>query len=144
LSQEDYIKQEYARAKSNLYKSERKSFGSADKLAAWFIEKLKDQNFSCFYCETSIFDINNLIDGGLLKTRAVKGEGRRGPVLEIDKNDDTYVPENCVLSCYYCNNDKSYTSSKEDYKKHFGKNRKKYFSFLLLELNQSLIKIENH
>ena len=62
-------------------------------MAAWFVEKLKRQNFSCFYCETSIFDINKLIDEGLLKTRAVKGEGRRGPVLEIDKNDDVYVPE---------------------------------------------------
>ena len=107
-------------------------------MAAWFVEKLKRQNFSCFYCETSIFDINKLIDEGLLKTRAVKGEGRRGPVLEIDKNDDVYVPENCVLSCYYCNNDKSYTSSKNDYKENFGANRKKYFDNLI-----KLLKNEN-
>jgi hypothetical protein len=79
-----------------------------------------------------------LIDEGLLKTRAVKGEGRRGPVLEIDKNDDVYVPENCVLSCYYCNNDKSYTSSKNDYKENFGANRKKYFDNLI-----KLLKNEN-
>ena len=137
---EGYIKQEYARTKENLYKSERKAFGSADKLAAWFIEKLKSQKFRCFYCETSIFDINKLIDAGLLKTRAVRGEGRRGPVLEIDKNDDTYVPENCVLSCYYCNNDKSYTSSKEDYKDYFGKNRHQYFKTLLDKLNNASLK----
>jgi 5-methylcytosine-specific restriction endonuclease McrA len=137
---EEYIKQEYARVKKNLYKSERKTFGSADKLAAWFVGKLKDQNFSCFYCESSIFDINKLIDAGLLKTRAVRGEGRRGPVLEIDKNDDTYVPENCVLSCYYCNNDKSYTSSKEDYKDYFGKNRHQYFKTLLDKLNNASLK----
>jgi len=64
-------------------------------------------------------------------------EGRRGPVLEIDKNDDTYVPKNCVLSCYYCNNDKSYTSSKEDYKDYFGKNRHQYFKTLLDKLNNA-------
>jgi len=140
MNQQEYIKQEFARAKKNLYKSERKTFGSADKLAAWFVEKLKSQKFSCFYCETSIFDINKLIDAGLLKTRAVRGEGRRGPVLEIDKNDDTYVPENCVLSCYYCNNDKSYTSSKEDYKGYFGKNRRQYFKTLLNKLNNASLK----
>lgn len=140
MNQQEYIKQEFARAKKNLYKSERKTFGSADKLATWFVEKLKRQNFSCFYCETSIFDINKLIDAELLKTRAVRGEGRRGPVLEIDKNDDTYIPENCVLSCYYCNNDKSYTSSKEDYKVYFGKNRHQYFKTLLDKLNNASLK----
>jgi hypothetical protein len=137
---EEYINQEYSRAKRNLYKSERKTFGSADKLATWFVGKLKTQKFSCFYCETSIFEIKKLIDSGLLKTRAVRGEGRRGPVLEIDKNDDTYVPENCVLSCYYCNNDKSYTSSKEDYKSYFGKNRHQYFKTLLNKVNNASLK----
>lgn len=118
--QVNYIKKEYERAKSNLYNSKRKSFGSKDKLAEWYVGKLKEQNFSCYYCDTSIFDINSLIMNGLLKTRAVKGGSCRGPVLEIDKNDDIYIPEKCVLSCYYCNNDKSYTSSLEDYKKYFG------------------------
>jgi hypothetical protein len=41
MNQEDYIKQEYERAKKNLYKKQRQSFGAADKLAAWFVEKLK-------------------------------------------------------------------------------------------------------
>jgi len=134
MNQEDYIKKEFERAKKNLYKKGRRSFGSATDLAQWFIDKLQDQNFSCHYCKTSIFDINKLIDAGLLKARSVRGEGKRGPVLEIDKNDDTYVVENCVLSCYYCNNDKSYTSSKVDYKNHFGENRKKYFEYLLKQL----------
>ncbi|MCO5241414.1 MAG: hypothetical protein M9904_15295 [Chitinophagaceae bacterium] len=137
MNNKEYIKQEFERVKKNLYKAERKAFGSADKLAVWFVEQLESQKFACFYCETSIFDINQLIDAGLLKTRAVKGKGRRGPVLEIDKNDDTYVPENCVLSCYYCNNDKSYISSKEDYKGYFGKNRQQYFRTLLDKLNKA-------
>lgn len=140
MKNEEYVNKEYARAKKNLYKSERKTFGSADKLAAWFVEKLKSQKFCCFFCETSIFDINKLINAGLLKTRAVRGEGRRGPILEIDKNDETYIPENCVLSCYYCNNDKSYTSTQEDYKDYFGKNRHQYFKTLLDKLNNAPLK----
>lgn len=140
INDQEYINIEYARAKKNLYKSDRKTFGSAEKLATWFVQKLRHQNFKCFYCETSIFDIIKLIDAGLLKTRAVRGEGRRGPVLEIDKNDDTYIPENCVLSCYYCNNDKSYTSSKEDYKEYFGSNRHKYLKTLLDKLQNASLK----
>lgn len=130
-----YQQKEYARAKKNLYKKERAAFDSADKLAEWFVEKLISQKYSCYYCETSIFDINKLINGGYLKTRAVRGGGLRGPVLEIDKNDETYVPENCVLSCYYCNNDKSYTSTMNEYKQHFGENRNKYFKVLLSKLD---------
>lgn len=141
MNKEEYLKQEYARAKKNLYKYERKTFGSADNLAAWFVEKLKTQKFSCFYCETSIFEINKLIDAGYLKTRSVRGGGQRGPVLEIDKNDDIYVPENCVLSCYYCNNDKSYTSSMSDYKDYFGKNRHLYFKTLLDKLDIASLKL---
>lgn len=131
MNKEEYIRIEYERAKKNLFKSGRKSFGSSIQLAEWFVQKLKDQDFRCFYCETSIFDINRLIEVGKLKTRAVRGGGCRGPVLEIDKNDDTYIPENCVLSCYYCNNDKSYTSTMQDYKQYFGVNRNRYFKELL-------------
>ncbi len=127
MYQEDYIEKEYARVEKNLYKPKRAKFGSSDKLAAWYIEKLKFQEFSCFCCETSIFDINKLIVAGLLKTRAARGGGRRGSALEINKNDEIYEPENSVLSCYYCNNDKSYILSKEDYINYFGKNRQYYF-----------------
>lgn len=137
MNNEEYLKQEYSRARTNLFNSKRKGFGSKDELANWFITKLKSQKYCCYYCETSIFDINKLIDTNALKTRAVRGGGRRGPVLEIDKNDTRYIPENCVLSCYYCNNDKSYTTSKEDYKEFFGKNRNNYFKTLLSKLNNS-------
>ena len=64
----------------------------------------------------------------MFKTRKV-GYGERGPVLEIDKGDNEkgYTKDNCVLACYYCNNDKSYIFGYDDYKKHFGKNRKTFF-----------------
>jgi hypothetical protein len=46
-------------------------------------------------------------------------------------NDEGYSPNNCVLACYYCNNDKSYITNGDDYKINFGKNRKKYFRMLM-------------
>ena len=133
MCDEEYFEAQRIRVKKR-YAGKHIGFGDAASLANWFVEKLKSQQCKCFYCDTSIHDINKLIAANLVKTRSVRGKGKRGPVLEIDKNDDGYVPANCVLSCYYCNNDKSYTSSKDHYKKHFGANRKKYFEYLLKEL----------
>jgi hypothetical protein len=101
-------------------------------LSNWYIQTLIAQHFKCHYCDTSIIDIQHLIDIGLLRTRKT-GYGVRGPILEIDKriNEDGYSPENCALSCYYCNNDKSYTLADEDYKTFFGSARSKYFKHLL-------------
>lgn len=106
-------------------------FNNKDVFANWYVEQLKSYKCECYYCETSIHDIKRLIKANLLKTRAVKGNGRRGSVLEIDKNNNTYSKGTCVLACYYCNNDKSYILDKEDYKKYFGENRKQYFKKLL-------------
>lgn len=127
---EKYYTGEWARVSNNYTKSKHKGFKDKNDLADWFVEQLKEYNCKCYYCNTSIHDIKRLIDSKILKERKT-GYGTRGPHLEIDKNDDSYTKEHCVLSCYYCNNDKSYTTSKEDYKKHFGENRKMYFEFLL-------------
>jgi hypothetical protein len=105
--------------------------------ADWYVQKLNEQNLSCAYCKTSILFIRLLITKGLLKTRRAKGEGVRGPVLEVDRriNDQGYNTQNCVLACYYCNNDKSYTTDDEDYEKFFGKARNRYFNHLFSLLN---------
>ena len=112
------------------------SFENRRELSTWYGQQLDHQDCKCHYCETSIFDINRLIDAGLLATRAVRGEGVRGRVLEIDKeiNELGYSPENCVLACYYCNNDKSYIFSSEDYKRFYGPGRKAHFSHLMGQL----------
>ena len=119
-------------------KKHKPGFKTNEDFVNWYVIKILNQNFKCYYCKTSIFDINKLIDAKKLKTRKT-GYGKRGNVLEIDKkiNETGYNPDNCVLSCYYCNNDKSYILDSEEYKKHFGKNRKKYFRKLLNSLNNN-------
>lgn len=140
MSLEKFYKNERTRVAGNFNKAKHKGFVDKHDFANWFVQELKSNNCQCFYCETSIHEIVKLIDKGLLKTRRI-GYGVRGPVLEVDKNDDTYTKGNCVLACYYCNNDKSYTTSKEDYKSHFGENRNKYFKVLLSKLtNKKTIK----
>jgi len=107
-------------------------FKNRNDFADWFVAQLITQNCCCYYCETSIILINKLIATGVLKTRAT-GYGARGPVLEVDKkfNEQGYSAANCVLACYYCNNDKSYTLDDVVYKKYFGANRKAFFDYLL-------------
>lgn len=129
-----YYKEQHKRVEKLFNKLKHSNFENKKGLADWYVNQLKEYGCKCFYCETSIHDIVNLITKRSLKTRAVRGGGIRGPVLEIDKNDNTYSKDTCVLACYYCNNDKSYTLDKEDYKKYFGENRKKYFKKLLESL----------
>jgi len=130
---ENYFEEQRKRVKK-LYVQKHVGFGGAVAMADWYVARLKKQECRCYYCETSIDDINRLIAATLLKTRSVRGDGKRGPVLEIDKQENGYCIEECVLACYYCNNDKSYTCSKEDYKKYFGPTRKQYFNSLMKQL----------
>lgn len=106
-------------------------------LATWYGDMLVAQDCKCHYCESSIFDIRRLIEAGLLATRAVRGNGVRGPVLEIDKktNGLGYTPGNCVLACYYCNNDKSYTMNADEYKEYYGPGRHRHFQHLIAQLD---------
>ncbi len=134
----DFLKDEKIRVKKLYAAKHKQGFKTKENFVKWYINKVKRQNYKCFYCETSIFDINKLIDSQKLKTRKI-GHGKRGTVLEIDKkiNEKDYIPDNCVLSCYYCNNDKSYIFDSKDYKENFGKNRNKYFSKLLNRLKKN-------
>ncbi|MGN6436107.1 MAG: hypothetical protein ACTHMM_06220 [Agriterribacter sp.] len=129
MNNEDYYSKQRKRVYKN-YQSEHSHFGDRNKLADWYVKQLIKQNCKCYYCETSIHHIAQLIEMKVLKTRKVRGGGKRGPVLEIAKQENGHTSENCVLSCYYCNNDKSYTTTQDDYKKHFEENRKKYFASL--------------
>ncbi|WP_281298844.1 hypothetical protein [Flavobacterium limnophilum] len=137
MSNEFYIQEQHRRVEKIYNKKKHSNFINKKGLADWYTTELRKNDCKCYYCETSIFDIIKLINLYKVKTRAVKGNGVRGPVLEIDKNDNIYSKETCVLACYYCNNDKSYTLDKEEYKQHFGENRKRFFDKLLQEVLQT-------
>lgn len=132
ILQEQFISQEMRRVTKLFGIKHRVGFATKEIFATWYISQLQKQDFKCYYCETSIFDIRKLISQNKLLTRKT-GYGVRGPILEIDKmiNENGYSPANCVLSCYYCNNDKSYTLNSVDYKKFFGTARKSFFGHLL-------------
>lgn len=59
------------------------------------------KNDSCFYCELTLADFDELYDHHLINKKA-----NRGFVLELDRKTPNleYTPDNCVMSCYWCNN----------------------------------------
>jgi len=135
MTKEEFIVKEQVRIRRR-HQAKHNEMGDRETFANWYIEQLLKQNLECFYCSTSIIDINLLIDRGKLKVRNVRGDGVRGRVLEIDKmeNEKGYCADNCVLACYYCNNDKSYTLDSKTYKEHFGFNRHRYHQLLLSKI----------
>ncbi|WP_316232255.1 hypothetical protein [Bradyrhizobium sp. SZCCHNR1051] len=107
-------------------------FSSAAELVDWWMNRIDEQNGCCAYCKTSIGLISELIDAGLLKARRVNTDGKRGPCLELERKnaDGGYSPENCALVCYYCNNDKSYVYSEDEYRRFFAPARTRHFQHL--------------
>lgn len=86
-------------------------FGSFEDFSSWYRESLK----SCHYCGLTEAESQEIVHLGLLTSKRfpIKGKTRRGVFrgywLEIDRKDscEPYSRENCVLSCTFCNNDKS-------------------------------------
>lgn len=119
LNKEEFLQEQ--KRKMSGRKSQTKNSTFAD-LSSWYLNQLEEQEFSCHYCGISIFEIRQLLNAGIISGRKVKGEGLRGPNFEIDRKDPfgVYREDNCVLSCYYCNNDKSNTFSYNIYKELIG------------------------
>ena len=102
----------------------------------WYLHEIYFYENKCHYCKTSILEIRKLLNAGLITGRKVRGGGLRGPNLEIDRMDPNGVYEwgNCVLSCYYCNNDKSNTFNYETYLDLIGPSKKQAWELLINRL----------
>jgi hypothetical protein len=108
-------------------------FGGRDRFIDWYMHELYIQENKCHYCNTSILEIRRLINAGTINGRSVRGGGLRGPNFEVDRRDPfgVYEEANCVLSCYYCNNDKSNTFNYETYLNIIGPAKKQAWDLLL-------------
>jgi len=66
----------------------------------------------CCYCNSTQLEIENFYNKTLSKRN-----GTRGKTLEIERIKDTeYTRENCLLSCYWCNNAKSDVFTFDEFK----------------------------
>ena len=68
---------------------------------------------TCRYCGISMVQINQLSENGKLHTKRLRGYS-----MEIDQEDPygLYTDDNCVASCYWCNNAKTDEFSVDEFK----------------------------
>lgn len=123
----------------NMWKSKSPmGFSSFDEFNRWYRESPK----ACHYCGLTEEESQEIVHRGLLTSKRfpLNGETRRGVFrgywLEIDRkqSDGPYSPKNCVISCGFCNNDKSDVFNEKQYLE-FSKDR---VGFLRRLLNQNL------
>lgn len=80
-----------------------------------FIDWYHEQELNCHYCGLTEEEMQEISMTGILTSKrfpqnGVVGQGTSRAVwLEVDRIDPNglYSRANCVLSCYFCNNDKS-------------------------------------
>ncbi len=92
-------------------REDKSGFKNYEDFRDWYDNKTK----FCFYCGLTEEETQELIHRGLLTSKRFPNEGKtsqgvnRGYWLEVDRRIPTgvYSRENCELSCYFCNNDKS-------------------------------------
>lgn len=92
----------------------------------------------CSYCGIKEEECQKIVVSGLLESKRFPLKGKilrgraRGMWLEVDKMipKDGYSRSNCVLACYFCNNDKSDVFNYNQYKS-FQSNRLEFLKGLL-------------
>lgn len=108
-------------------------FGSFDDLKDWY-----NQEKICHYCGLQEKESQEIVHKGILTSNRFPFQGifsrgvNRGFWLEIDRKEPKgkYSRENCVLSCYFCNNDKSDVFTDTQYEE-FRNNRVGFLKNLL-------------
>jgi len=109
-------------------------FGSLNEFIMWY----SAQDKKCHYCEIEEKTVQELVCSGYLVSKRFPSDHRltrgrsRGVWLELDRKNPLglYSEENCVLCCYFCNNDKSDIFTEEEYRS-FRNNRDTYLNELL-------------
>lgn len=77
-----------------------------------FIDWYTSIEKKCCYCNSTQSEIEKFYNKTLSKRN-----GTRGKTLEIERIKDTeYTRENCLLSCYWCNNAKSDVFTFDEFK----------------------------
>jgi hypothetical protein len=116
------------------HKDNKNSFIDLQDFLSWYSETEK----TCHYCGLKEEESYEIVMAGKLKSNrfpqnGTSGRGQgRGMWLEVDrlKPKENYSRQNCVLCCYFCNNDKSDVFDGVEYKK-FMANRVGYLRQLI-------------
>ena len=105
--------------------SEGFAFPSFSAFYNWHKQQYEAQKGCCYYCGTSEAATAAVME----KKYPERKRLNRGMKLEVERKDaknNKYSSENCVLACYFCNNDKSEFFTEAEYRAYL-KDRKGYF-----------------
>ena len=133
----EYLPKSIQKLKQNFTQRKSKgvnSFLTIEDYLDWYNSKEK----KCFYCGIEESILQEIVMTGILKSarfpeNGTIGRGQsRGVWLEVDRLNPkgNYSRENCVLACYFCNNDKSDVFHGTDYNS-FNIDRPNYLRALL-------------
>lgn len=103
-------------------------FRSFERFYYWYVEQYKIQDHKCYYCGVN----EKVVRDAMGKHFSHRKRQNRGKYFELERKgpiDESYSPENCVLACYFCNNDKSDIFTEEQYRRYL-QNRKGFFEGL--------------
>jgi 5-methylcytosine-specific restriction endonuclease McrA len=112
-----------------------------------WVEIIKEQELKCFYCQTHLEIIQELIFEGIINPRKRGKHAYSGMHFELDHknaNKKDNAKNNLVASCYYCNNDKSNTFTSEIFRDYFGENKSNSFKKLFDDKNLYSISLLRH
>ncbi len=112
----DQLKADYSRRK----REGSNSFESFDDFHSWYDKQEK----KCYFCGLTEQESQQIVKTGILTSNRFPQNGKigrgqaRGVWLEVDRLQPKgkYSRENCVLCCYFCNNDKSDVFHGDEYK----------------------------
>lgn len=115
-------------------------FENFDDFKNWYDEQTK----VCHYCKLTETESQQIAVEGLLRSKRFPKNGLHGRGtsramwLEIDRYDPDgiYSRANCVMACYFCNNDKSDVFHGDDYME-FIKDRNVFLTRLIQHKNNN-------
>lgn len=128
------LKADFNRRKQHGYNS----FTDFKTFMKWYDNEKK----VCHYCGLTEQVSQEIVMTGILTSNRFPQNGKlgrgqsRGVWLEVDRINpkENYSDKNCVLCCYFCNNDKSDVFYGDDYKS-FSENRVEHLRELIKKAN---------
>lgn len=102
-------------------------FKPFERFYTWYVKQYEIQDHKCYYCGVKEKVVRDTMKNHFKHRKRLN----RGKYFELERKGPTelYSPENCVLACYFCNNDKSDIFTEDQYRQYL-QNRKGFLEGL--------------
>ena len=108
-------------------------FANFNSFYKWHKSQYSKQKGKCYYCKTEEKVIAILFEKKFQNSKRTT-RGRHLEIERRDASDNLYNEKNCVLACYFCNNDKSDIFEENEYLEYL-KDRKRFLTTQFEKIN---------